>query len=331
MRRLVLTLVLIVCSLLLPTIAMATPAPKVAGGYVPNTSSWPWVTYIESSVGSCTASLITPTRLLTASHCVVKNEEQAGNRNLVPASDWSVWIDRRNTTTLPGIGRRVTGVASNPAYSGPEAHNDVAVMFLNAPVTGIPTAPLGDRRAWGYPVGNVCGTNQNETCYQAYAMGWGHINYNHDSPIDTAQLQAGSFILGSDPYCGFLINGRGWDTYVPGTQICAYDYDGQTCITHGDSGGPLMVYVNGQWVQIGVASHFPSPLDWGKCQGGTNVITETWVAGDSIRNWVTSVSNPACAPAVHNVRRLKRLNKRYYGYKKRLRKARRWKGSVCSS
>lgn len=328
-----------------PTTPNASVKRGIAGGYTPPQSSWPWTTLIHRPPWApgtgCTASLIAPKRLLTASHCVFND---SGNR-LVAPSNWDVYVDRRNTTTLRGEHRNVTAVVSHPGYTGEStANNDVAVMFLDRPVTDVAPAPLGTSKDWGQPSGQVCGQYRNETCYWGEAAGWGHINYDHDHPINATALQAGWFILGSDSYCSFLINGRGWNTYYPATQFCAYDYDGSTCITHGDSGGPFMVFVNGEWKLIGVASHFPSPLTWGWCQGGTNVIAETWVAGNVIRSWIASVRNPACpgakarvTRAVQRVHKLERLNRKYYGYRRKLRKARRqlrrarvWRTEVCT-
>jgi hypothetical protein len=126
-RVVVVSLLIGLC--VLPSVAAARSGPQVrpnlAGGYTPQTTSWPWTTWITSPNGSCTASLIAPKRLLTASHCVFDN---AGK--LLPASQWKAYINRRNTTTLPGEYRGVTAVVSNPQFTGEKsADYDAAISI----------------------------------------------------------------------------------------------------------------------------------------------------------------------------------------------------------
>jgi secreted trypsin-like serine protease len=357
MKRLViLGVVAAVC--IAPSIATARSSrqvrPDIAGGFTPAATSWPWTTAIQlqgSPWANCTATLIAPKRLLTASHCVF--DESSGNP--IPPNEWDVYINRRDTSSLLGEHRKVTAVVSHPSFTGfGTADYDVAVMFLDAPVTDVSPVPLGTSSDWGQEYAATgCGLNNYaEACYEGVATGWGHTNYDHANPVHPTQIQAGVLTLGSDAYCKFLIDGRSVNSYDSNTQFCAYDPHGTTCITHGDSGGPFMVLVNGEWRQTGVASHYPSPtLQWGSCQGGTNVIAETWVAGPTIRNWITSVTNPECpgaetqltsaeasvtgakawvtraqagvSRASKRVRRLQRLRRRPHGYARALRNARR--------
>jgi secreted trypsin-like serine protease len=250
------------------------------------------VTYIHTSEGfSCTASLIAPKRVLTAEHCVA-SENAADFGRLYAPSSWDVYVNRRNTTTMPGEHRKVTAVVVGHHWQI-GGLNDVAILFLDQPVTDIPPAPIAGPNDWAKT---------------AYAMGWGHINYSHDpnTYVNPTDIQAGMFTLASDAQCQSLTTNGGsannyqpWPgmVYYPDREFCAYDPAGVTCITHGDSGGPMMIYINGQWEQIGVASHYPSSQVWGNCQSGTNVIGETWVAGDVIHNWINAQTNPVCPGA----------------------------------
>jgi secreted trypsin-like serine protease len=322
-----------------PTVAGADVQPKMAGGTTPDLSAWPWTTALtRNDKPSCTASLIAPTRLLTAAHCVKHGE------TVDRARDFDAYINRRNKTTLLGQHRTVTAIAVHPGYSrggSASGNNDVAVMFLNAPVTDISPVPLGNENDWGLPYGppygSTCGQFQNETCYWGIAIGWGHTSYSHTNSTPAQTFQAGDFTLGSDSYCRFLIDGRGVNTHIASTQFCIYDYDGVTCLTHGDSGGPFVVRVSGQWRQIGVASHFSSPLTWGNCQPGStfggNVLTEAWVAGNALRGWITSLRNPLC-PSAAKAKRAAKKRYRRLRTKKAKRKLRRAKARyrrICFS
>lgn len=283
---------------------------SIAGGYTPQTTSWPWVSFLQAGDGmhggSCTGTLIAPQRILTAAHCVGETLSANGLVINTGASAWTVWVDRRNTTTLPGEERHVTAEVYNPNFTGANPDDvgnsdyDVAILFLDKPVTDIAPAPIGTESDWGTEYASTgCGVNGDQACAEAYAMGWGHYNYDHANPVYPAWLQAGAFTLGSDDWCKSLVDGP--NRYDSTTQLCAFDTSGNTCITHGDSGGPMAVYSHNEWVQIGVTSHYPSPqLHWGYCLGGTNVIAETWVAGPTIRNWIAAQTNPACPGARTN-------------------------------
>src|SRR5205814_8091131 len=121
-------------------------------------------------------------------------------------------------------------------------------------------------------------------------MGWGRTNYDDQPIARTNELKAASLSLGNRSQCS------AWDSsYSPATQICAYDPDGNDCVNHGDSGGPLMVDISG-WRLIGVVSHHRG-AGWGLC-GPHAQETFAWIGGPTLRNWLLSVGNPACAAAL---------------------------------
>jgi hypothetical protein len=250
--------------------------PRVHGGYYPQASYAPWVTSIESSQGGkCTASLIAADRVLTAAHCVVKDQV---------ASHWTVRVGVRDRSDpSQGETRGVSGIAIHPNASlpespGPHQHHafyDLAVMFLQTPVSS-PPATVGTGDDWA-----EVGT----------ALGWGYSNLDYDNPQFDPRVKAVNLTLGSDQEClDYTTGADGVQHYFSAIHACAYDYEGDDCITHGDSGGPLVVDSGGLKL-VGVTSFFPARYSWGEC-GTLSLIGFAWVAGPTLRSWPFEVANP---------------------------------------
>jgi hypothetical protein len=294
--RVVLTSVAVAATLL-PTAAVASAGPKVGqniyGGYYPSPSAWPWVTALQNKTyggddfnkNSCTAVLVAPQRVLTAAHCVVG----ADNRTPEPATNYEVIVGRRDLrNTGQGERRQVTGIVVHPKVYMPDtgAHRnhafyDIAVLFLEQPVS-IPPAPIGAPDSW----------NSNG----ATAMGWGHTNLTSNSSERTfdPNLKAADFALFSDAQCAGYFNTAQTQHFYPSIHVCAGNLPNATkvsCITHGDSGGPLMVWDNNRWELIGITSFYPQRSD-PQCPGHGGPFGFAWVAGSEMRDWPLTVEPP---------------------------------------
>ena len=141
------------------TLLMAVPAAAMTSGTpVTDPATAPWVATLAYPNGSalvpgdapllqratCGGALITPTRVLTAGHCL------AG----VDPSELEVHIDARTLSTDPGVVRHVAGVSVLPGYellpspADPRdtnldsARDDLAVIRLDRPVTSVPPIPV---------------------------------------------------------------------------------------------------------------------------------------------------------------------------------------------
>jgi hypothetical protein len=105
--------------------ALAAPAGAVVNGTKVDAASVPWY----GGVGNCGGTFVTPSRVLTAAHCV---------RGMTPASLGGV---ARNGQT-----RMYTRFAIAPGWrkgNGDNYLDDVAIVELSGPLDGVPTVTLG--------------------------------------------------------------------------------------------------------------------------------------------------------------------------------------------
>jgi secreted trypsin-like serine protease len=244
---------------------------RIVGGYYPSASYAPWVTFIQNGTSFCTSSLIGPDRVLTAAHCVDKKPDPSG---------WTARVGVRNRSN-PSEGQTfgVRAIVMHPSYenptTGPNADlnvYDLAILFLSQPSSVAP-GPIGTSSTW-----DTYGT----------AFGWGHYNLDHSHPLFDANLRAVNLALGSDSICNQYLNTEAPQIYFSSIHICAYDPEGDDCITHGDSGGPLTV---GGYI-IGVTNSIPGRSSWGPCAGASMALF-SWVAAPQLREWALTVQPPA--------------------------------------
>jgi hypothetical protein len=293
-------LALTVCAagvaLVAPAQASAASRPSahisIAGGYYPADSAWPWTTALidPTRAGNdfdrnfCTAVLIAPQRVLTAAHCVVSDSDHTTPR---PAAQFQALVGRRSLLNgSQGERHNVTGIAVHPKVYLPQsgvhqshAFYDLAVLFLDTP-SSITPAPIGTASDGSFGNG------------YATAMGWGHVNYDHLNPQRGPDLKAADFSLYDDSQCAYYFNDAD-QHYYPTIHVCAGDAPGGylDCITHGDSGGPLMVWSGGAWKLIGITSFYPHGS--GACLNAGPPFGFAWVAGPELSSWPLTVADPS--------------------------------------
>lgn len=286
MRRLVAALALLAAGALgLPGSAPASEPiahAAVVGGVPAKTGAWPWMAALlddrlsrpgapEASRLICGGTLIAPTVVLTAAHCVT---DEAGV--VTAPTPLHTVLGRVGLDAPGGEVRDVVQVVVDPEYRPRRYTHDAALLLLSQP-SSAPPAQLAD---------GGLGLREGQL---GRVIGWGLVRERGkiSHTLLTAQLPLWSNARCLDAY-GLL--------HEPALMICAAPRRGGRDVCNGDSGGPLMVGTPAGWRLEGIVS-----FGIGCARPGlpTNF---AWAASPFLRTWITrraaalAAANPDVQP-----------------------------------
>ena len=255
-----------------PAAASGAGVPTIVGGGSANAAGWAFTVPLrDRKLGFiCTAAVISPTRVLTAAHCV-KGVKVHSLRIL----DHSAWASGKRA----GRAVRVSRVRIHPRYNPKKDARDFAVLKLRrptmAPAIALPTqreakaatragsrvrsAGWGARSAWGYRV--------------------------------AARLKSTKERVLTGRRCRRFYGRNG---FLPHSMICAlgkpvgrfrgpFTYRSTSC--SGDSGGPLVAQTPAGPRVVGVVSVGPIP-----CGGGPSIYSRVETSLGFIRKAMGTTS-----------------------------------------
>lgn len=227
-------------------LASASPSQAMSGGEpVNDPSTAPWVATLATKVDApllqragCGGVLVTPDRVLTAGHCV----------DHVDPGQTEVHIDARVLSGDPGQVRGIRGISTLPGYrllpspvdpTDPNlssARDDLAIVLLDRPVTGIRPLPLAPSRP------------RPGTAVAMYAhgsTGLAGADQFRDDVLHRGDLR--------------MLDAATCSAQTPaivdrGSVACAQDDQGKVTGCYNDSGSPVVAHRDGVALLAGVFS-----------------------------------------------------------------------------
>ncbi len=281
-----------VLAMLLASIAMSAPAQadagahaSIFGGSTAASEEWPWAAFIlaldrQGEGFSCTGTVVAPTLVLTAGHCV--EDILTGERT--PASRYAVVTGSRDVrdSSLRQVSK-VLRAMPYPGFNRFKLHGDAGLLELATPTSA---PPLALATAADLPL--------LEAGMPTWIAGWG-LNDHGAKPKQSPVLRRAATYVQRRTYC--RNHGRAYYPFFNASlQLCTTTPPGFSIGTcHGDSGGPALGYrSDGTPVQIGITSLGPADCDTTLPDVFTRVdLVSTWVS-----EWITAIATGTPPPAV---------------------------------
>jgi len=229
---------------------------KIIGGTDAAISDFPWQIYFISGNYQCGGSIISPGWVVTAAHCV-KNT----SGNTISPSLMAI-IAGSSTPTTSGTRYYVSQVIPHPNFNSTTLENDIALLKVSSTISCTNCKPIKLMRVENAVEGYT------DPGTMAWVTGWGLTDEARN--IVPTNLQKAQMPVVSNSVAGIV-----WGS-IPSTDIMAGYLNGNKDACSGDSGGPMSVYVDGEYKLAGIVS-------WGstKCDtyGGYTRVSdlETWI------------------------------------------------------
>jgi len=240
----------------------------------------------------CGGTLIAPTLVVTAAHCVTEADLVRTPRSI------TVFAGSRDLRAFPQA-LPVAAILPHPAYRSAKLPWDVAVLRLAAPAAP-PAVPISLVQAaelglWGAGSGFV-----GSAAAGPWIAGWGNTEWDQlDSPDYPNNLKEVQVPLHADATCRRTAAG-GAPEFAAAHMVCAgtLDRDGVKATTDGkgtcpgDSGGPLIVSADGDgapWRLVGVVS-------WGDAFNCAGPKFGFFSRIDAYRDWIQGIAADTAGP-----------------------------------
>lgn len=228
--------------------------PRIVGGNNTYEGEFPWAVSIQRHGNHHCGGVIVGRRwILTAAHCVRSqlvgnlNVRTGGNTLARSANHISSHLERDylvDQIVMHGDFSRYDNLTASQMKSSANTNNaDIALLRLKQEIHW-------NELAW--PVCFPAREAGNFSGHDAVVIGWGKLN--EKSEEFSNELQKVKLTIIDNKVCQNWFRQAGREMPIDDRVICAGFKNGGKDACHGDSGGPLLIKINGHYAVVGVVS-----------------------------------------------------------------------------
>ncbi|XP_028275698.1 ST14 transmembrane serine protease matriptase a [Parambassis ranga] len=210
---------------------------RIVGGQDAEVGEFPWQVslHVKSFGHVCGASIISPTWLVTAAHCV----QDDGRTRFSEPGTWEVYLGLHIQRKIDShvVKRNLKRVIPHPNYNHYTYDNDIALMELDSPVT---------YSEYIRPVCLPAPQHDFPSSSTVWITGWGATREGGSA---ATVLQKAQVRIINHSVCNDLMSGQ-----ITSRMLCAGVLTGGVDACQGDSGGPLSSPSGNRMFLAGVVS-----------------------------------------------------------------------------
>ncbi|XP_015246656.1 PREDICTED: tryptase-like [Cyprinodon variegatus] len=219
---------------------VAVKESRIIGGQDAQPGAWPWQVFLTISNSLCGGSLINDQWVLTAAHCITRDD--------LNQTEVQLGVTRLNASSPNKVTRKLSEIICHPEYQIDTFENDICLLKLSSPVN------------FTNYIQPVCLASENSTFHDGVTSMVTGFGVTDAGVIPNTLQEVEVPIVGNNRctcyYLDYFYLFLSFGDLDTNNYLCAGLKQGGKDACQGDSGGPLVVQIQNSstWVQAGVVS-----------------------------------------------------------------------------